>query len=96
MHHRIRTNFKMMMGAAAALLIAACSGGGDSTNNAAASDLDSNMMTDMPANDASALETAANATEPLPEANATTETDAPAPGGETGDEATEGNDVAGM
>jgi hypothetical protein len=62
-HAALRT----ALAAGAALLVAAC-GGGDSTDNAA-NEVDSNLMFEEPANDASALESAYNATEPLPPAN---------------------------
>ena len=47
--------------AGAALALAACNGG--ATNNAAANDLSENMVSEAPANDQSAVESVANATE---------------------------------
>ena len=49
----------------AALLIAGCGGGEDTTNAAGANVLDANLMLDLPVNDASAMESAANATDPV-------------------------------
>ncbi len=82
--------------AGAAMVVAACSGS-ESTDNVVANDA-GNMMLEEPANDASALETAANATEMVPLGN---EADVPAEtpqtsGGDTGGNSQQGNDVAGM
>jgi hypothetical protein len=81
---------------AGAALLAACSGS-ESTDNAAANDA-GNIMFEEPANDASALETAANATEMVPLGNdATMTTEEPeTSGGDTGGNTMAGNDVAGM
>jgi hypothetical protein len=55
--------------AGAALALAACSGS-SATNNTTANDLGTNMTFEEPANDASAMEAAGNATEtPAPAAN---------------------------
>ena len=82
--------------ATAALAVAACSGS-ESTDNAVANDA-GNLILEEPANDASALESAANATEIVPLGN---EADMPAEtpettGGDTGGNSQQGNDVAGM
>ncbi len=96
MRDRISATLRISIAAGAALLVVACSGGGDSANTAATNDLDSNMMLDVPANDASAMETAVNATEPEPvTGNAATDSGGDA-GGDTGGNAADGNDVAGM
>lgn len=50
--------------ASAALLVAGCGGGDEATNAADVNALDANAMLDQPGNDASAMETAANAAEP--------------------------------
>ena len=50
--------------AGACLFVAGCGGGGDATNDAAMNAMDGNLMLDEPANDASAMESAVNATEP--------------------------------
>jgi hypothetical protein len=49
----------------AALLVAGCGGGEDATNAAEANALDANLMLELPINDASAMESAANATDPV-------------------------------
>ena len=49
----------------AALIVAGCGGGEDATNAADTNTLDANLLLDQPANDASALESAVNATEPV-------------------------------
>ena len=54
--------------AGAALLVAGCGTGDDTANLADANALDANLMLDEPGNDASAMESAVNATEPV-EAN---------------------------
>ena len=62
---------KAAMIAGAALSMAACGDdGGEAANEAGANMIDSNAMLAEPANDASAMESAANATEPAPVANA--------------------------
>jgi hypothetical protein len=82
--------------AAAALAVAACSGS-ESSDNVVANDA-GNLILEEPANDASALETAANATEMVPlgnEAEMAPETPETT-GGDTGGNSQQGNDVAGM
>jgi hypothetical protein len=77
-------------------MLAACSGS-ESTDNAVANDA-GNIMFEEPANDASALESAANATELVPltnDAGLTSEEPATT-GGDTGGNTMAGNDVAGM
>jgi hypothetical protein len=57
--------------AVAALAVAACGDdGGESANQAGANAIDANAMLTDPGNDASAMESVANATEPAPVANA--------------------------
>lgn len=95
---------RMAFVAGAALLVAACGGGTDEeagANNVAADELDSNLMLEAPANDASALETTMNVPEPEPTLNTgTTGTDASdvlgnTSGGDTGGNTVESN-VTGM
>ncbi len=63
---------KAAMIAGAALALAACGDeGGEANEEAGASTADANAMLAGPGNDASAMESAANATEPAPVANAT-------------------------
>lgn len=50
--------------AGAALLVAGCSGSEDADNAVDANALDANLLLDQPLNDASAMESAANAIEP--------------------------------
>jgi hypothetical protein len=89
---------RIVLAAGTALALAAC-GGGDSADTAA-NGIDSNLMFEEPANDQSALESAYNATEPMPvvddtnaggDADVSGETD----GGDTGGNTLESN-VAGM
>ena len=54
-----------VMVAGAALLAAGCGTGDDAANRADADALDANLMLEEPGNDASAMELAANATEPV-------------------------------
>ena len=86
---------RLTLVAGAALLVAGC-GGSESTGNVA-NDLGSNAIVEEPYNDASALESAANVTEPLPVENATNTVEAPeTSGGDTGGNTLQSNDVAGM
>jgi len=83
----------------ACLFVAGCGGGGDATNDAAMNAMDGNLMIDEPANDASAMESAVNAPELIPETNAG-ETDSndvlgDTDGGDTGGNTVESN-VSGM
>lgn len=90
----IVTAGRVAMLASAALIVTACSGS-ESTSNTADNVAD-NMLLEEPANDASALESAANATEPLPFDNAANLVEAPATsGGDTGGNSVESN-VTGM
>ena len=96
------TSFKAAMIAGAMLFVAACSDGGDeAVNDAAANAMDSNLMLDEPANDASAMESAVNATEPAPVANTGNEGDdstdvlGDTSGGDTGGNTVDSN-VSGM
>lgn len=90
------TTGRVALLAGAALIVTACSGSepaANATDNAA-----DNMLLEEPANDASALESAANASDPVPLGNDTeTTTDVPeTSGGDTGGNSQQGNDVAGM
>ena len=55
---------RLALAGGAALLIAGCGGGDDAANVADANALDANTLLDEPTNDASAMESVANATEP--------------------------------
>jgi hypothetical protein len=89
------TTSRLTLAAGAALFVAGCSGSESATN--AANDLGSNAVLEEPANDASALESAANATEPLPVDNVTNTVEEPqTSGGDTGGNTLQSNDVAGM
>lgn len=86
---------RLTLAAGAALAVAACGGGADSAaNNVVANDLESNLMLDVPGNDASAMESMTNVVEPLPTANVgeANETEAADPGA---GESVESN-IAGM
>ena len=86
---------RLTLAAGAALIVAGC-GGSESPGNAA-NDLGTNAIVEEPYNDASALESAANATEPLPLENATNIVEEPeTSGGDTGGNTLQSNDVAGM
>lgn len=88
------TTTRLTLAAGAALIVAGCSGGESATN--AANDLGSNVVLEEPANDASALESAANVTEPLPVDNMTNIVEEPqTSGGDTGGNSLESN-VTGM
>jgi hypothetical protein len=84
---------------AAALAIAGCSGSEQATNAADANTLDANLLLDQPANDASAMDSAVNAIEPVATNNGV-ENDATnasgdvlgeTSGGDTGGNTVEGN-----
>ena len=88
--------------AGAALLVAACGGDGDeAANEGGANAVDANALMDAPANDASAIESAANASEPvLPADMGNQGTDSSdvlgnSSGGDTGGNSVESN-VSGM
>ncbi len=102
MRHSYSFTLRLAAAAGAALLVAACGGGGDEAANQSGGDAtDANMMMEAPANDASALEAAANATQPAaPDANGSQGTDAAdvlgnGSGGDTGGNTVESN-VSGM
>lgn len=84
----------------AALAVAGCGGSEPSTNAADLNSLDANVMIEEPANDASAMESAVNATEPVDtntgeESNASDDVLGESEGGDTGGNTTGGN-VTGM
>ena len=92
-----QTAIRTALAAGAVLLLAAC--GREATDNEANA-IDSNLMFEEPANDASAMESAYNATEPMPTTNAAdpgNDIDAgrETSGGDTGGNTLESN-VAGM
>ena len=66
MHDHLTRTGRLALIAGAALLASACGGGGDAQNESAANATDANLMLDQPANDASAMESAVNATEATP------------------------------
>jgi len=82
---------RLSIAAGAALFVAGCSGT-DSTN-AAANDLGGNIVFEEPANDASAMESAANATDMMPADNMAEDTETS--GGDAGGNTLESN-VTGM
>jgi hypothetical protein len=65
MRDLLTRNGTLMLAAGTVLLVAACGGGGDATNAAEANNLDANLLLDQPVNDASAMESAVNATDPV-------------------------------
>ncbi len=80
--------------AGAVLLVGGC-GGDEATNTADANTLDANLLLDQPANDASALESAANASEPVVTDTGNQGTDATEILGNTSGGDTGGNTVGG-
>jgi hypothetical protein len=88
------TRISIMAGSA--LFVAACGGGESTVNESAANDMESNMLLDMPGNDASALESMEPIESAPPVANVGEE-DVPGEtsGGDTGGNTVD-NDVAGM
>lgn len=73
----------------AALLVAGCGGSGDAGNATDTEALDANVLLEQPVNDASALESAVNATDPVVTDTGNQAADAPAvlgnsSGGDTG------------
>jgi hypothetical protein len=91
----MRNTIKIALSAGLVLAMAACDRGAAPANNAAANELDANMTMSEPANDASAMESATNAPEPvapLP-ANTTGTTDGTNVGGDTGGNNVESNTV---
>jgi len=98
MRHFLTRTGRLAIVAGASLFVAGCGGGGEATNDAAVNAMDSNLMIDEPANDASAMESAVNAPELTPVTNAGEgdngvlgETD----GGDTGGNTVDSN-VSGM
>jgi hypothetical protein len=71
----IRTGFI----ACAALALAGCDRGNKAANNVSANELDANMTLTAPANDASAIESATNVSEPAAPATNSAGTDVPPP-----------------
>ena len=65
MRELLNRGSRLALAAGAALLLTGCGEGGDATNAADANTLDANLLLQQPANDASALESAVNATEPV-------------------------------
>ena len=66
---------RLALAAGAALLAAGCGGGNEAAADNNAGALNANLMVEQPGNDQSAMESAANATEPMPAdlGNATTD-----------------------
>src|SRR4030095_2370535 len=83
MRHFLTRTGRPAIVAGASLFVAAWGGGGEATNAAAVNAMDSNLMIDEPANDASAMESAVNAPELMPETNAGEGADANGVLGET-------------
>lgn len=91
---------RLFLALGAALLAAGCGGGNDATTEDNATALDANLMLEQPGNDQSAVESAANATEPMPAdtGNMTTESNAvlgDTSGGDTGGNTVDSN-ITGM
>jgi len=82
----------LALAAGAALLVAGC-GGGDATNAADTNTLDANVLLEQPVNDASALESAVNATDPVVTDTGNQGTDSPPVLGNTSGGDTGGNTV---
>ena len=82
---------RLSIAAGAALFVAGCNG--SESANTAANDLGGNIVFEEPANDASAMESAANATDLMPAENIAE--DADTSGGDTGGNSLESN-VTGM
>lgn len=93
-----RAAIRAFLAAGTAVALAACGGGGGADNSA--NGVDSNLMFEGPTNDAGALESAYNATEPLPAVNDSNTAEDLGPAGETEGGDTGGNtldsNVAGM
>ena len=94
---------RLLLISGAALAVTACGGGGETVDESANQSLDSNLLFEQPANDASALESVADAPEPVPateESTTNSTDDAPvtgnSSGGDTGGNTAEGEDVVGM
>ena len=84
---------RLALAAGAALLVAGCGEGGDATNATDTNTLDANVLLEQPVNDASALESAVNATDPVVTDAGNQATDAPAVLGNTSGGDTGGNTV---
>jgi hypothetical protein len=83
----------LALAAGAALLVAGCGEGGDATNATDTNTLDANVLLEQPVNDASALESAVNATDPVVPDTGNQATDSPAVLGNTSGGDTGGNTV---
>jgi hypothetical protein len=88
------------LAASLAFAVSACGGGNEAADEGANEVVDSNLLFEEPANDASALESVGNAVEPLPELNAGNEAAGntvmgETEGGDTGGNTVESN-VSGM
>jgi len=83
----------LALAAGAALLAAACGDSGDATNAGQADNLDANLLLDQPVNDASAMESAVNATDPVVTETGNQATDAAPVLGNTSGGDTGGNTV---
>ena len=84
--------------AGAALLAASCGGGNEATADNNLSAEDANAMLEQPGNDQSAMESAANISEPVPTANDSTDANSvlgDTTGGDTGGNTVDSN-VSGM
>ena len=79
--------------AGASLLAAGCGGGNEAAADNNMTALDANLMLEQPGNDQSAVESAANATEPVPADLGNTSTDSNAVLGDTSGGDTGGNTV---
>lgn len=85
--------FRAALIAGAALAAAGCNRGATETNNAAANELDANMTMGEPANDASAMESTTNASEPVAPAQTNATDSGSQSGGDAGGNNVESNTV---
>jgi hypothetical protein len=93
MRDLMQISARLSIAAGAALFVAGCSG--SESANTAANDLGGNLVFEEPANDASAMESAANATDLMADNMANMAEDAETDGGDTGGNSLESN-VTGM
>ena len=84
----------LALAAGATLLVTACGDSGDPTNAAEANNLDANLLLDQPVNDASAMESAVNAIDPVATETGNQATDSPPVLGNTSGGDTGGNTVS--
>ena len=92
----MRNTIKIALAASMTLAMTACDRGAAPANNTAANELDANMTMSEPANDASAMESTTNVSEPvapLPAGNTSGTTNGTNVGGDAGGNNVESNTV---